>query len=213
MALITDKILLNPKATGSLPGTDEGSLAYDSTTDQLKVYGTSWLGILPTVQGQKGSGGNIKNVDDWVANYTIHAFLNTGTFVVSGAALTCDILIVAGGGGVGFTQYHNGGGGAGGLVFGSSVSIVPGSYSITVGEGGKGSQAYSDADSYPRNGGDSTCFGITALGGGAGSYYGMPGGSREAQNGGSGGGGIGNGGTGTGGDGNQDDYSGTVMEM
>ena len=42
MALITDKVLLNPKATGSLPGTDEGSLAYDSTTDELKLYKTSW---------------------------------------------------------------------------------------------------------------------------------------------------------------------------
>ena len=42
MALITDQIKLNPKATGSLPSGSEGSLAYDSTDNILKQYDSSW---------------------------------------------------------------------------------------------------------------------------------------------------------------------------
>ena len=66
--------------------------------------------------------------------YTVHTFLNSGTFTFSGANvnITGDILSVAGGAGGGGGQ---GGGGAGGMVT-QQLSIAPGVYNIIVGGGG-----------------------------------------------------------------------------
>lgn len=121
--------------------------------------------------------------------FRIHTFTGSGTFTVSSvpAGSTVEYLIVAGGGG-GATQADSnnrggGGGGAGGLLTGS-IALATGSYAITVGAGG----AAADSNAYYRvgtNGGNSSAFGLTAIGGGRGGT----GNNQPPQSGGSGGGG------------------------
>jgi len=98
--------------------------------------------------------------------YRVHTFTSDGTFVANGD-LQVQYLIVGGGGpGAGeassITQY-GGGGGAGGVLTGTS-QIQAGNYSITVGLGGEAPKAFESGE----NGEDSTAFGLTAIGGGAG---------------------------------------------
>ena len=100
---------------------------------------------------------------------TIHTFLRssgaTQSFVVNSGSFDIQLLMVAGGGGGG-SGRGAGGGGAGGLIYfgpespnqGSGIPVTPGTYSITIGAGGA-----DDTD-----GGDTTGFSRTALGGGTG---------------------------------------------
>ena len=135
----------------------------------------------------EATGGTITNS----GGYRIHTFTGTG-------ANTCTVtsgwniyyLIVAGGGGGGSSgANYSGGGGAGGLLQGST-SVSAAAYPLYIGGGGGAQGA----------GANSTGFGLTAIGGGAGtSSYGGTGGA-----GGSGGGGgpiYGEGGAGTSGQG------------
>lgn len=109
-------------------------------------------------------------------SYTVHTFTGNGTFTVSNGSKACDILIVAGGAGGG--GQHGGGGGAGGLIELPGNIIGPGSYSITIGGKGLGSQ----------NGSDTTAFSQTAKGGGrGGSYTDLAGGTGGVGGGGGGG--------------------------
>ena len=90
---------------------------------------------------------------------------------------TVEVLVVAGGGG-GASGHAGGGGGAGGLIYSSSHPITPGSaITVTVGDGGAENA----------NGGSSSAFNLTALGGGTGGLEG----TRSGVAGGSGGGGAG----------------------
>ncbi|HOM59443.1 MAG TPA: hypothetical protein PK770_06235, partial [Kiritimatiellia bacterium] len=129
-------------------------------------------------------GGNIEvaNIPDTavltqVGEYDLLTFTNNGSFTVTSPG-EVDVLVVAGGGGGG---SHSGGGGGGGGVFYITNHLVScGDYTVCVGTGG-----VSDV-----NGGDSSIFGWTAVGGGKGGGVAAAGG-----NGGSGGGGgAGNGG-------------------
>jgi len=210
MALIADKIILNPKATASAPSGSEGSLYYDSDKDALMSYGDSWQ----MVSRATASGGT----ETSYSGYKVHAFTSDGTFSVSGGTLTVDILVVAGGGG-GQGAYQSpggGGGGGGGILYNStanntdsnaSVSLASGAYAITVGTGG--TKGYSD-HGRPEfiealQGGNSSVTksgfsSMVAIGGGYGGGYG----NNDAGDGGSGGGegyGCGNG-AGTSGQGN-----------
>lgn len=113
----------------------------------------------------------------------VHVFTATGTsYFTASSAITVSYLVVAGGGGGGETQ--GGGGGAGGLLTGTALLTI-GTYAITVGAGGAGSQARGSTGT---NGGNSsivgTGFTTTATGGGGGgsenypvSYSGNAGGS------------------------------------
>ena len=134
------------------------------------------------------TGGSVSNVAVGNITYRIHQFLSTGTseFVVtdSGSFGEIEYLIVGGGGGGGMDM--GGGGGAGGVVAGRR-KIAPGTYTITVGAGGWGApggletrgdgagpQPGAHQFTIPAtNGGNSSAFGITAYGGGAGgsSYF------------------------------------------
>lgn len=128
--------------------------------------------------------------------YRYHRFTSSGTFNSSGTSITSlDLLIVAGGGGGG--QNGGGGGGAGGVIYQTGVSKAAGSYGITIGGGGSRGNNNGDAG---YQGGNTTGFGYTAIGGGGGD-------SRDGDSptsGGSGGGGCsGSGGaSGTSGQGN-----------
>ena len=116
--------------------------------------------------------------------YKVHTFTSSGTFTVLAHGATyndANILIVAGGGG---GAEYGGGGGAGGLLT-ALASPTAQSYPIVVGAGGLGR-------TWPNkgyNGGDSSAFGQTAIGGGGGGPdYGN--GDSNGANGGSGGGGM-----------------------
>jgi hypothetical protein len=101
------------------------------------------------------SGGSISTY----STYKVHTFTGSSNFVIpSGFSSTYDYIVVAGGGGCGNSSGWGGGGGAGGLVYQTSQSLITGTYAISIGGGGgPGSQ-----------GGNSSAFGQTAIGGGRG---------------------------------------------
>ena len=89
----------------------------------------------------------------------VYIYRQSGSLVVTkGGAV--DLLLVGGGGGGGETngKFGGGGGGGGGVVYKASFAVQPGSYAVTVGNGGF----------VGANGGNTTAFGLTAYGGGAG---------------------------------------------
>ena len=145
------------------------------------------------------SGGTITSA----GGFRIHSFTSSGNFVNTIAGLAVEYLIVAGGGGGGTDRDVGGGGGAGGVLSGTSSSTNAATHSVTVGAGGAGgTNSYTPATGDGGNGsqgGNSSVFSQTAIGGGyGGTRY------QNGGNGGSGGGGGdggGNGGSGTSGQG------------
>ena len=127
-----------------------------------------------------------------------HIFSTSGSFVVEeGNIETAEVLIVAGGGGGadggGGSSAQGGGGGAGGVVYGPEVTLLNGSYPVTVG----GPGAAAPGSVVPGSEGDPSSFNsITAIGGGGGirNNYGYPSpystNSSGGSSGGAGGGGI-----------------------
>jgi hypothetical protein len=79
---------------------------------------------------------------------------------------TAEVLIVGGGGGGG-SGYYGGGGGGGGVIDGASVTLLDGTYPVTVGNGGVGG-LYPPGPSSGNDGGESSFDTVTALGGGYG---------------------------------------------
>ncbi|HLJ88723.1 MAG TPA: hypothetical protein VKZ53_18030, partial [Candidatus Angelobacter sp.] len=156
--------------------------------DRVRMVATIALLIITMclpglLRGQSGTGGTVT----FSGGQEIHIFTSSGSFSLNGSnAVSAQVLLVAGGGGAGAGSVNNwggGGGGAGGVVNIGSLSLSPGTYSVTVGGGGSGG-ASSNANG--QNGGNSTFSSLTAVGGGFGSgggYSNSPGG-----NGGSGGG-------------------------
>jgi hypothetical protein len=149
----------------------------------------------PTPLATAATGGTTTTTTVGDTTYRVHSFTTVGNsnFVVTTAGNLgpAEYLIVAGGGGGG-GRFSNtttgGGGGAGGFITGS-VNITAQTYPITVGDGGP-SVLGSGADAVnPVNGGNSTAFGLTAIGGGrGGSWDGGTDTGRRARSGGSGGG-------------------------
>ena len=132
------------------------------------------------------SGGNV----DALApgnGYKYHTFTSSGSFTVSAGTKTAEILLVGGGGGGGPSSDSNsGGGGAGGLIYWNSIPLTPGTYPVTIGNGGAAGQ---------NNGQDSVFdpgnpLHLVALGGGY-AGGGPRGASYAGADGGSGGGGSG----------------------
>ena len=163
-------------------------------------------GIAPS--GHTATGGVISDYTDGSTIYRAHIFTSSGSFDVETIGTIdsqVDALVVAGGGGGG-GQYHGGGGGAGGMraVTAIPISTSPGSYTITVGAGGRGGQ--SDTPASAVQGNHSTFSTVTSQGGGYGGSYSNPNTSPvyEGGRGGSGGGGNG-GGSSAGGLGNKGD--------
>jgi hypothetical protein len=148
----------------------------------------------------------LTGVVDEGRTWNVHVFTSTGsnTFQVesAGTESTIEYLVVAGGGGGGL---DNGGGGGGGGVIRGTTAVTAQSYSITVGAGGAMNALY-NYRGLP--GGNSTAFGVTAVGGGGGGggdAGGVQSGTDFANSqlfggaGGSGGGGASESGNGTGG--------------
>lgn len=110
----------------------------------------------------KQTGGTVKKAGD----YFVHTFTEDGTFETA-EPVVVDALVVAGGGAGGW-RGETGGGGAGGVLIRRSLHLPPGSYPVTVGEGGIASEDDASAD---RDGSPSSFAGLHALGGGAGSNH------------------------------------------
>ena len=120
-------------------------------------------------------------------NYKVHTFNSSGTFVVTGTGDGADLLIIAGGAGSQMGS-NAGAGGAGGYREFALHPWVIGTYAITIGAGGSGSNNGNNSQVLQSVGSGFTTINATA--GGRGSFWGgNPGGFA----GGSGGGGAGSG--------------------
>lgn len=113
--------------------------------------------------------------------YYYRKFLANDTLGITGAALSCDVLLIAAGGASGHTSGIDGGGGAGELLFSPGQSFSS-NQTVVIGAGVSNS-----------NGQDSTLGSLTAKGGGKGGDYGIS--SGNGSTGGSSGGGAGPAGT------------------
>lgn len=181
-------------STGAITGTAvDAEATYTFTVRASTTYRTSdrEFSITQVLQ-VVASGGSESTVN----GYKYHTFTSSGTLnVTSGGKIT--VMMVGGGGGGGSTAA-GGGGGAGAYVYKTNHSITPQNYSIVIGDGGAGAAATDPGSPYgsdgvvrfASNGGNTTAFGLTALGGGsggsnnAGSAGGCGGGSATASAGG-----------------------------
>jgi len=115
-------------------------------------------------------------------------FTSTGTVTVANRAYTLNYFAIGGGGGG--STFCGGGGGAGGLKQGG-LALAPGTYTVTIGQGGAaatGSDGTSAAYNYGSKGGNTTLGSlVTAYGGGGGATHACP--TSDFMNGGCGGGG------------------------
>lgn len=132
--------------------------------------------------------GSYTNIANTINHQRIITFTGNGTIYLPEDNI-CNILLVGGGGGGGGVSYlvkqGAGGGGAGGFGYGSLTLKSAITYSITIGDGGKG--AINSSKTVAKNGSNSLIVGgtisETAYGGGAGSssftspYTGFNGGS------------------------------------
>jgi hypothetical protein len=146
------------------------------------------LGSAGGYEGVEATGGDtITDITVDGLPYRVHTFSSTSTQnLVVGNGGQVEYLIVAGGGSGGsgrgspFTEWPGGGGG-GGYIEGTFTVATGTTYDITVGAGGA---ARTSPPQVGLNGGNSTAFGLTALGGGGGASSGP----AQGVSGGSGGG-------------------------
>ncbi len=120
-------------------------------------------GTLKGTYGVSATGGTITNV----GGYRVHTFLSSGTFTVTTGG-NVEVLMVGGGGSGG--GRHGGGGGGGGVLYMPSVAVTSATaYPIVVGLGAPTNTGCTNVPG--TNGGNTTAFSETALGGGGGGAY------------------------------------------
>jgi hypothetical protein len=149
----------------------------------------------------EATGGNsINEIFALGRTWRVHTFTSgTSNFVVNSVdSKNPNIQVLVVGGGGGGAGAFAGGGGAGGVVYSSAYPVTPGTYAVTVGNGGPGGMAWYNTTAYPNgmggNDGQDSVFGpLTAKGGGGGGQFSQTGGQypplAPARPGGSGGGG------------------------
>jgi hypothetical protein len=175
----TGAIVVPSGTTEQQPTGVTGMIRFNTAVGKLEFYnGTVWS----LIGGVNATGGAVTNV----GGYAIHTFTSSDTFTVNLGG-EVEYLVVAGGGAGGTDR--GGGGGAGGMLTGT-VSISPGSYTITRGGGA------APVTEYGTSSGSASSIGslITAAGGGGGGGEGGAG----ATGGSGGGSGYGSGGYGSG---------------
>jgi hypothetical protein len=149
--------------------------ASTSTAEARDNAGNYYKGVVAT-PGQNATGGTITTS----GGNTIHTFNSDANFVAPSSG-TVDYLIVGGGGGAEHTNFYGGGGGAGGYLYATGLSISAATHAAVIGAAGVGGSASKT------NGGDSSIFSLTAVGGGYGNYstpfVGADGGSGGGGNG------------------------------
>jgi len=151
----------------SLSETNNGNYTYTITATNANGTSASSspsnslaFAFIPTV-----SGGSLASD----TTYYYRTFTGNGNLSVTNAALTADILTIAGGGGASNAggSGAGAGGGAGGVVYSASQPLPVSTYSVTVGGGGA---AGANTAATPGNQGNLSKFGslTTAAGGGYG---------------------------------------------
>ena len=171
--------------SGSNPSNPQnGDTYYNSTDNALKTYvNGAWL--IAAGEGRIVSSGSTAVYTVGGQKYLSHTITSSGIVTVTGNNVIVDYLLVAGGGGGGCL---GGGGGAGGVLTGTAKKLEVGDYNVTIGGGGlNGGDNVRGA-----TGGNTTAFGLTALGGGGGGSHDGGNVSISGSNGGSGGGGSDN---------------------
>jgi hypothetical protein len=147
-------------------------MRFNATTSGIEIY-TAGANIWQpaAARGVRAAGGTVYDVDVEGTTYRVHVFTTIGnsTFTVTRSG-TVEYLIVAGGGSGGSGEGNPagdspGGGGAGGLLTGFTT-VTPQAYTITVGAGASIRVTTVSADGL--NGQNSSAFGLTTIGGGAG---------------------------------------------
>jgi len=186
--------------TAQRPGSaTAGAIRLNTEANYLEIYNSdNWIQLqyAGAMMTATYSGATV-SVD---GNYRILTYTTSGTFTPSVVPIgtTIDYLIVAGGGGGGSDMDVGGGGGAGGLLTGTFTPTAQ-AYAITVGAGGAGGTGpdvtNAGAGSNGTQGGNSSAFTLTTIGGGYGGTRYQPGGSGGSGGGGGDGGAAG--GTGT----------------
>ena len=131
--------------------------------------------------GFEASGGNVRDAYNAGNGYIYHTFTSPGNTATSSADI--DVMIVAGGAGA--AGGYSAGSGGGGVVRHTQFACTAGTYPIVVGDGGSSAETNSAVPAGTQ-GEDSTAFGMTAKGGGAGGNYptnssGVPGGSGGGE--------------------------------
>ena len=166
------------------------------------------LGISSAYEGVEATGGTVTNITVGGLLYRVHTFnAGTSTFAVQNSGEVDYLCIAGGGGGGGVSNQTSGGGGAGGYLTGTTNVTIANNYTVVVGSGGAGGLGQAPfTGERGTNGQNSTVFGLTSVGGGAGGGGQSGSGQSEGNSGGSGGGdgqsGTGGGGAGTSGQGN-----------
>ncbi|MEO6110055.1 MAG: glycine-rich domain-containing protein [Candidatus Saccharimonadales bacterium] len=151
---------------GANTGGGGGGGAHYNLTNKGGNGGSGIVVISYPIGSMTATGGTITTV----GGQTVHTFYSSGTFIIGVLYPSVDVLLVGGGGGGGIAGA-SGGGGAGGVLTSTPAITSVGLYSVTIGAGGAAQT----------NGVDTTVFGLTAVGGGAGNW-------ANGSNGGSGGG-------------------------
>lgn len=164
----TGALSLPSGTTAQKPTGVAGMIRFNTEISELEYY-TPLESSSPAV-----TGGTITSIiggespSDSGVSYKIHQFTSSGVNLqVTTGPVLIEYLIIGGGGGGGVN--HGGGGGGGGYITGT-MKLLAGTYPIVIGAGGQGGSYNSStgAYTYPTNGGNSSAFGLTAYGGGAG---------------------------------------------
>ena len=121
----------------------------------------------------QATGGTVVDINDGGVDYRVHTFTSDGNLVVTSGG-DVEYLIAAGGGNGGNMAWGGAGGGAGGDALVGTTSVTAQTYSIVVGAGApQREHTVSLANFLP--GGNSSAFGVEALGGGRGAGRGHSG--------------------------------------
>lgn len=104
------------------------------------------------------TGGTVTESGD----YRIHTFLSNGTFEITSGQGSIEYFMIGGGGGAGGTNNSRGNGGDAGQRVTNTLTQGPGAYSVVIGAAGIAATGYT---SNQTPGGNSSVFGVTALGG------------------------------------------------
>jgi len=156
--------------TGTLAISQGGTGATTTTGSGASVLGTS-----PTIATPLFTGAISANGSTGTSGQVLTSQGPSSPAIWSALSVPAVTALIVAGGGGGGGSGGGGGGGAGGLVYSTSVGVIPqSSYTVTVGAGGAAGQ---------NNGANSSFGGLTAIGGGGGGAQGVTG-----SNGGSGGG-------------------------
>jgi len=196
----TDYLPLATGTTAQRPSSPVvGATRLNTTTGYLEIYNSgNWIQLQYAGAMMTATYSGATVTTD--GNYRVLTFTTSGTFTPSVVPIgtTMDYLIVAGGGG-GATDLDVGGGGGGGGFLTGTITPTAQTYTITVGAGGaQGTGPDSTGTGGGSNGaqgGNSSAFTLTAIGGGYGGTRNNPGGTGGSGGGGGDGGQAGGAGT------------------